>query len=238
LSPGEVYVGSAYYEGDNTIVGTTTFSTKTGMVVTIKPPEETSVTFVLSNFPKNKEISFNVENFDYQTPTYSNPQDVMTDESGLALLEFYGLSPGGHYQYSHSEAPNEMGSFWTTGTAPILPEGDTGGTNIGTGSSDPGGLVPCGTTRNPAMCGFNDLMAMINKVINFILFVMAVPIAAIMFAYAGFMLVTSGGSSEKMSKAKSTFINVAIGLIIVAASWLMVHTVLNIVGYDGSWIGL
>ncbi len=87
-------------------------------------------------------------------------------------------------------------------------------------------------------CGFNELMIVINKIINFIIFVMAIPIAAIMFAYAGFMLVTSGGASEQRTKAKGIFISVAIGLVIAAACWLIVHTLLSIVGYDGSWIGL
>ena len=67
---------------------------------------------------------------------------------------------------------------------------------------------------------------------------MAIPIAAIMFAYAGFMLVTSGGASEQRTKAKGIFVSVAIGLALAAACWLIVHTLLSIVGYNGSWIGL
>ena len=107
-------------------------------------------------------------------------------------------------------------------------------------ANDPG-LVPCGTIKNSAECGFNDLFKLINTVINFILFKMAVPIAAIMFAYAGFMLVSSAGSPEKRTKAKEVFINVAIGLIIVAGAWIFVHTILVIVGYKPgllNWFGL
>jgi hypothetical protein len=95
------------------------------------------------------------------------------------------------------------------------------------------GLVPC--TDN---CGFNDLLTLVNTFINFILTRLAVPIAAIMFAYAGFLLVFSGGESSKRTKAKDIFINVAIGLVFVAACWLIIHTISSIVGYDGSWIGL
>ena len=100
------------------------------------------------------------------------------------------------------------------------------------------GLVPCLTSTNPQPCEFKHILELINTIINFILFVIAVPLSAIMFAYAGFLLVFSGGSSEKMSQAKSIFLNVVIGLVIVAAAWLIVHTILNIVGFDGSWIGL
>jgi hypothetical protein len=113
-------------------------------------------------------------------------------------------------------------------------------------------LVPCGTERSPIVtgpdgkqtggeitnpCGFKDLINMINKVISFILFKLALPIAAIMFAYAGFLLVFSGGASEKRSKAKSIFLNVVIGLVLVAAAWLIIRTILSIVGFDGAWIG-
>jgi hypothetical protein len=94
-------------------------------------------------------------------------------------------------------------------------------------------LVPACTN-----CQWNDLMTLINNVISFVLFFMAVPIAAIMFAYAGILMVSSGGSTESRSKAKSIFSNVAIGLIIAIAAWLIVNTILTILGFDASWIGL
>jgi len=119
---------------------------------------------------------------------------------------------------------------------------------------DNGGLVPCGVEKSPIVVvdgketggeiinpceadGFGYLMKMINKVVNFILFTMAVPIAAIMFAYAGFLLVTSGGETSKRTKAKSIFTNVAIGLVLAVAAWLIINTILSILGFDGSWIG-
>lgn len=98
------------------------------------------------------------------------------------------------------------------------------------------GLVPCdNSAENP--CNFNALMNLVDTIIQFILFNLAVPIAAIMFFYAGFAMVTSGGSSESRTKAKSIFSNTVIGLILVAASWLLVRTLLHILGYDGDWIG-
>ena len=101
----------------------------------------------------------------------------------------------------------------------------------------PTGLVTCGTADTPP-CDFNSFMALINKVINFILFKMALPIAALMFAYAGFELVSSGGSTEKRGVAKSVFTNAVLGLIIAVAAWLIISTILSILGYDGTWIGL
>lgn len=104
------------------------------------------------------------------------------------------------------------------------------------------GLVPCGTERDAGgkitnQCEFNDFMKLINTVVNFVLFQLAVPIAAIMFAYAGGLLLFSGGEVSKRTQAKKIFTNVAIGLVIAVGAWVIVNTILSILGYDGSWIG-
>ena len=95
-------------------------------------------------------------------------------------------------------------------------------------------LVPCLTTGKPGDCDLKALMQPVDNVIQFILIYMAVPIAAIMFAFAGFKLVTSGGSSEARTKAKSIFFNAALGLALAAGAWIIIKTLLTIVGYkDG-----
>jgi hypothetical protein len=106
------------------------------------------------------------------------------------------------------------------------------------------GLVPCG--RNivegvPAdntnhSCGFDDVMTLINTLINYVIY-LSIPIFSIMFAYAGFTLITAGGSEGK-TKAKGIFTNAIIGFVVVLAAYLIVKTVLVILGYkDASWIG-
>ena len=104
------------------------------------------------------------------------------------------------------------------------------------------GLIPCGTnnsetplTNHP--CEFKDFMTLINGGITFILKFMVIPIAAIMFAYAGFELVTSGGNTEKKGKAKNIFTNTVFGLVLAAGAWLIIKTILSILGFDGGWIG-
>ncbi len=113
------------------------------------------------------------------------------------------------------------------------------------------GLIPCGKTLIAPVrvdgisykigdvipCNFNDLMTLVDNVIKFILYYLAVPISAIMFFYAGFLLVTSGGSTENRGRAKSIFTNTAKGLIFIAAAYLIVKQILSILGYNGSWIG-
>jgi len=98
------------------------------------------------------------------------------------------------------------------------------------------GLVPCDNVTNK--CDFNQFMNLVNIIIKFILVDMVIPIAAIMFAYAGFLLVTAGGEAAgARTKAKSIFTNAVLGLIIAVAAWLIVRTILSILGYNGSWIG-
>lgn len=101
------------------------------------------------------------------------------------------------------------------------------------GSGVEGGLVKC--TDN---CDFNDFLKLISRVVKFILFDLAVPIAAIMFFYAGFLMVTSGDESAgARTKAKNIFTNTLIGLALAAGAWVIIHTLLSILGYSGSWIG-
>ncbi|MES2930897.1 MAG: pilin [Patescibacteria group bacterium] len=109
-------------------------------------------------------------------------------------------------------------------------------------SLDAAGLIPdCnrGTTVNSAKtglgtaCGFNELMGLANKVISFLLFTIATPLVALIVCYAGFLLLTSGGSSEKLTKAKHIFKNVLIGYIVALAAWLIIHTIVKTLGFTG-----
>jgi amino acid transporter len=95
------------------------------------------------------------------------------------------------------------------------------------------GLVPpCGPDPLTGKCiwGFTEFMKLIDNVIKFIILNLALPIAAIMFAYAGFLLVTAPGEEAK-TKAKSIFTNVVIGLVLAVGAWLIVKTLLSIAGY-------
>lgn len=102
----------------------------------------------------------------------------------------------------------------------------------GDASSPAGGLVP----ECPAGgCGFEELMQMINKVINFLLFTIATPLAALIFAYAGFLLITASGDPGKLSTAKSILKNVIFGYLFALAAWLIINTILTSLGFDGPW---
>lgn len=92
------------------------------------------------------------------------------------------------------------------------------------------GLVPCdGTPSSP--CDYNALMTMINNVIDYVFKFLVLPIAAIMFAYAGILYLVSGAVPSTRSKAKSIFTDVLFGLVIATASWLVIKLILDIVGF-------
>jgi hypothetical protein len=103
------------------------------------------------------------------------------------------------------------------------------------------GLVPCGNElvggkiKNP--CGFGHMMGLINKTIKFILFDLVLPIAAIMFAYSGVLYIASSANPNTRTKAKKIFGDVAFGFALAVAAWLIIRTVLSILGYNGTWIG-
>ena len=90
-------------------------------------------------------------------------------------------------------------------------------------------LVPCGGPGEDP-CGFSHIMILINNIIKFLLFNLAIPVAAIMFAAGGFMLMTAGGDSGKISKAKEIFTSVLWGLLIAFLAWIVIHTLLSAAG--------
>lgn len=88
-----------------------------------------------------------------------------------------------------------------------------------------GGLVPCdGTKANP--CGYEQFIELVDNVIGYAIAI-AFPIAAIMFAYAGFLYLTAAGNTGQIKQAHSIFINVAIGFIFVLAAWLIIDFILD-----------
>ncbi len=118
------------------------------------------------------------------------------------------------------------------GLSPTSPD-TNGPSDIGGASSKGSDLVPACPVGG---CGFNELMELINKVINFLLFKIAMPLAALIFAYAGFLLITAGGDPSKVTKAKAIIRNLLIGFVIALAAWLIVNTILSTLGFQGSFL--
>lgn len=77
-------------------------------------------------------------------------------------------------------------------------------------------------------CDYNDLWELINKGVNFIIF-LSLLISTFVFLYAGFLYLTSG-ISDKKSDAKKMMFNVVKGIIIILISWLVINTLLKAFG--------
>jgi amino acid transporter len=100
-------------------------------------------------------------------------------------------------------------------------------------ASDWKGLVPC---IDGKACDFGQLLLLVDNLVKFALYGMAIPIAAVSFAYTGFKIITAPGG-EAVTKAKNVFTNTVLGLILAFAAFVIVKTVLAILGYTGTWIG-
>ena len=99
------------------------------------------------------------------------------------------------------------------------------------------GLVPdCNVVVDGVMtktCSFEDVMALINTVITFVLFTLATPLFALILIYVGWLYISAGGSSENVSKAKHILKNAVIGYVIALAAWLIVKAILTTLGFTG-----
>ncbi len=92
------------------------------------------------------------------------------------------------------------------------------------------GLVPCdGTPAHP--CTFTSLLNLVNRMIRYLIYLM-IPLSAIVFAYAGFLLITKGGNPGAREQASGMFMKVVLGLIFVLGAWLIVSTILDALGVD------
>lgn len=179
----------------------------------------------------------------YYVNSFPQRSSVMTvDKSGNASVVLNDLKSGTEYHYMvvnekddpetavlERAFPDESKVFKTLnadGTASPVEEDTPAEEEAGTG------WVECTTN-----CGFEEFMNLIDKMMRVILFDLSIPFTAIMFAYAGFEVLTAGPDTEKRKKAIGIATNVGIGLVLVAAAFLIIQTILSTLGYDGSLFG-
>lgn len=86
-------------------------------------------------------------------------------------------------------------------------------------------IVPCGGTGQP-QCTVCDLAKLAQNILNAAIY-LAVVLSAVLFAWAGFLYLTNVGNAGGVTKAKEVFFNVAIGLSIILAGWLVVDIVMR-----------
>lgn len=98
-------------------------------------------------------------------------------------------------------------------------------------------LVPCGG-QGQDPCTWCHLMQLFKNVINFLMYI-AFPLAAVMIVVGGIMIMTAGGSTERVAKGKEIVTAAVIGLLIALLSWLIIDTIIGIiaVGWNNLKIG-
>ncbi len=83
------------------------------------------------------------------------------------------------------------------------------------------GIIPC----EGSGCNFEKFILLIQNVIDFLIVTIGIPLAMILFAYAGWLYMSAGGDTGKISKGHDIFKSVIIGLALALAAWLIVHTI-------------
>lgn len=82
------------------------------------------------------------------------------------------------------------------------------------------GLVPCEGIN----CGETDFYQLIMNVIEFAIKYLAFPLVVLFFLWGGFLLLTSGGSPNRVEQGKKAIMGAVIGLVIVLSSVVVIHT--------------
>lgn len=75
------------------------------------------------------------------------------------------------------------------------------------------------------VCTFEDLKKMAGSIMNWIV-IISIPIAAGVFAWAGFLLMTTSIAGKK-EEAKKMIGKVFWGLIFILGAWLIVNTIMK-----------
>jgi hypothetical protein len=94
-------------------------------------------------------------------------------------------------------------------------------------------IVTCGGAGQPA-CSLCDLESLAQRVLNDGIYI-AVFLSAILFAWAGWKLLTSVSNPGERTKAKEIFTNVTIGLVIILSAWLVVDTLMAALTGNHLW---
>ena len=114
------------------------------------------------------------------------------------------------------------------------------GNNTGTGiipDCDPT-LPPniIGTSTLPGGCGLAKFIELIQSIIHYLMLVI-IPIAILLLGWAGFKIMTSTGSEEKLGQARTMLTTVITGIVIISLSYLIVQAVFKILGVASTFQG-
>jgi hypothetical protein len=86
-------------------------------------------------------------------------------------------------------------------------------------------IIPASLATCPA--GWGGLVVVANNIISFLVTIVLTFVAPIMFAYAGFLYLTSGGNPGQRTRANGLMLNLVVGVVIALAGYTMVDFLLT-----------
>ena len=87
-------------------------------------------------------------------------------------------------------------------------------------------------------CQFCHFFVMLEGIVDFILFQLIPPIAVLMIVIGALMFIFGGSSPTTVMRGRSIMTSVAIGLVIIFAAWLLINTLLLVLGLSDFAINL
>lgn len=86
-------------------------------------------------------------------------------------------------------------------------------------------LVPCGFVGHP--CTFADVIGLVNLLVNFLLFQVAIPLALVSIVSAGIYMMVYSDSPGKIATAKGWLWDIVVGFMLAFGAWAIVNFILG-----------
>lgn len=93
------------------------------------------------------------------------------------------------------------------------------------------GLIPCDGDD----CDINSVMQLLNNLMNFFFRDLLLPIFVVMVLYLGYSYLTAQGKPGMHAKIGSMAKHMVGGLVLMLCAWVIVKTILSILGYSDSF---
>ena len=98
----------------------------------------------------------------------------------------------------------------------------------------PNNIADCpGDTGCP--CGIAEFFTMLSNIYSFIVLEIASPLAVIAIAIGGILMLISAGNPGMFSLGKNILYAAIIGLVLAFGSYLIIDSIVTILGYTGTW---
>jgi len=164
--------------------------------------------------------------FNNTFPDFNNPSDTQESNEAQSIIE---LAENRETELDNlveqDSGSDDDNSSFTDDLMESVQAGLDSDNQVGEGGdedNDPEGLITCTGTD----CDLCDFVSLVDVIVNWLIGVMMV-IFAIIVAFAGVRLVTSGGNPEAKTAAKKMVTNTIIGLLIVLSAWILIDTLMR-----------